>query len=445
MALKDAFAAELPAWRERVQRLLKESGEVKVGDVTISQVYGGMRDIKSLVTDISYVDPSEGIRFRGYTIPEVIEKLPKPPGAEMPYSGGLYYLLMIGKIPSEAEALEVEVEWRQRMQVPGYVLDVLRAMPPGTPPLALFSQAVLAMQQESIFAHRYADGMKREQYWEPMLEDSLNLTARLPAIAAYIYRLKYQGGDFIAPDPNLDWSANFAHMMGVSDKGYEDLSRLYFLLHSDHESGNVSAHAAYLVSSALSDIYFCASAALDGLAGPLHGRANQEALRWLLDVVEKFGRVPTKDELTKFAWDTLASGQVIPGYGHAVLRKTDPRYTALLEFGRKHMMDDDLFGLAHLVYEVVPDVLRKQGKAKDPWPNVDAISSVLQYHYGVKLCEDIRECGFYTVLFGVGRMLGVTSNIVWARALNHPLERPKSLTTAMLEEIAQKAGEKQPA
>jgi citrate synthase len=445
MSLKDTFAEELPAWRERVQQLLKESGDVKVGEVTISQVYGGMRDIKSLVTDISYVDPDEGIRFRGYTIPEVIEKLPKPPGAEMPYSGGLYFLLMIGRMPTEKEALEVEEEWHRRMDVPPYVFEVLKAMPRGTSPLALFSQAVLAMQQESIFVRRYADGMKREQYWEPMLEDSLNLTARLPAIAAYIYSMKYKGGDFTPPDPGLDWSANFAHMMGVQDKGYADLSRLYFLLHSDHESGNVSAHSAYLVSSALSDIYFCASAALDGLAGPLHGRANQESLRWLLDVEEQFGRVPTHEELSKFAWETLEAGQVIPGYGHAVLRKTDPRYTALLQFGRKHMMDDDLFNLANLVYEVVPDVLKKQGRARDPWPNVDAISSVLQYHYGVKVCEEIRECGFYTVIFGVGRMLGVTSNVVWARALHHPIERPKSLTTAMLEQIGQKAKETQPA
>jgi citrate synthase len=445
MLLKDAFAAQLPAWKQRVQELLQTSGEVKVGDVTISQVYGGMRDIKSLVTDISYVDPSEGIRFRGYTIPEVIGKLPKPPGSEMPYTGGLYYLLMIGKMPTEADALEVENEWRSRMEVPAHVFEVIKAMPVDTSPLTLFTQAVLAMQHGSIFAHRYTEGMKKDEYWMSMLEDSLNLTARLPVIAAYIYRLKYKGGDFIPADPQLDWSANFAHMMGIADKGYEDFSRLYFLLHSDHESGNVSSHTAYLVSSALSDIFYCASASLDGLAGPLHGRANQEALSWLLNVEEQFGRVPTHAELSKFAWDTLASGQVIPGYGHAVLRKTDPRYTALLEFGRKHAMDDDLFNLAHLVYEVVPDVLMKQGKAKDPWPNVDAISSVLQYHYGVKVCEDLSECGFYTVLFGVGRMLGVTSNIVWARALNHPLERPKSLTTTMLEEIASKAREAQPA
>lgn len=438
MSLKEKFEAELPEWRERVQKLLKESSEAKVGEVTISQVYGGMRDVKSLVTDISYVDPNEGIRFRGYTIPEVIEMLPKPKGASMPYSGGLYYLLMIGKAPTEAEALEVEAEWKARMDVPAYVFEVIQTVPHDAHPMTMFSMAVLSMERESIFTRRYNEGIKKDLFWEPTLEDSLNLTARLPTIAAYIYRLKYRGGEFIRPDKNLDWAANFGHMMGIDDPGYFDLCRLYFLLHSDHESGNVSSHAAFLVSSALSDIYYAASASLDGLAGPLHGRANQEALRWLLDVYQQYKGVPTKEQLRQFAWDTLASGQVIPGYGHAVLRKTDPRYAALLEYGRKNIPNDPIFSLASLVYDVVPDVLREQGKAKDPWPNVDAISSSFHYHYGIRECDDLSSCGFYTVIFGVSRMLGVTSNVVWARALGEPLERPKSLTTEMLEEIAQK-------
>ena len=432
MTIKDKLTAQLPEWRERMRRLVKESGDVKVDVVTIAQVYGGMRDVKSLVTDISYVDPNEGIRFRGYTISELLEKLPKPIGADMPYTGGLYFLLITGEIPSAAEAEEVEKEWKGRGKVPQYVFDMIRTMPSDTHPMTLFSMAVLAMQYESIFARKYAEGMKRDTYWEAMLEDSLNLTAKLPEVAAYIYRLKYKDGKFIQPDPKLDWGANFAHMMGVPDKKYQDLSRLYFLLHSDHESGNVSAHATHLVGSALSDIYYAASAGLDGLAGPLHGLANQECLKWLLDVYNKYGQVPTKDELTKYAWDTLNSGQVIPGYGHAVLRKTDPRYTAQLEFGKKHMADDDIFKLASLVYDVVPEVLRQQGRARDPWPNVDAISGSLQYHYGVK------EFDFYTVMFGVSRILGVSANAIWARALGQPIERPKSLTTPMLEEIGEK-------
>lgn len=433
MSLKEDLAIQVPGWRERIAKLVKEKGSVKVGEVTLSQVFGGMRDVRGLVTDISYVDPVEGIRLRGFTIPEVIQRLPKPAGAEMPYTGGLYYLLLIGNIPTLEQAIDVEREWKERGQVPGYVFDVIKAMPEDTHPMTLFSQAVLAMQRDSEFAERYQNGLQRADYWEPTLDDSLNLTARLPEIAAFIYRWKYKAGIIIPPDPELDWAANYAHMMGIDDPEYQDLSRLYFLLHSDHESGNVSAHATHLVGSALSDVYYATSAGLNGLAGPLHGLANQECLGWLLEVYEKYGGVPSREELQQFAWETLNSGQVIPGYGHAVLRRTDPRYTAQYEFGKKHMAEDDIFQLAKLVYEVVPEVLMEQGKARDPWPNVDAISGTLQYHYGIK------EFDFYTVMFGVSRLLGVSANMVWARLLGQPIERPKSLTTAMLEDLAAKS------
>ncbi len=434
MILKDQIQQQLPGWRDRVKKLVSEKGDVIVGEVTISQVYGGMRDVKSLVTDISYVDPVEGIRFRGYTIPEVLAKLPKPQGAEMPYIGGLYYLFLVGSIPTAQQAQEVEAEWQKRSKVPQYVFDAIRALPGDAHPMTLFTLAVLTLQRESQFVKMYHEGIKKDAYWEPMLEDSMNLIAKLPEIAAYIYRLKYKGGDIIPPDPKLDWGANFAHMMGVKDPLYKDLSRLYLLLHSDHESGNVSAHTTHLVASSLSDIYYAASAGLSGLAGPLHGLANQECLAWLLEVKQKCGECSyDKSALSQFAWDTLNSGKVIPGYGHAVLRKTDPRYTAQLEFGKKYFPDDDIFKLAALVYEVVPGVLKEQGKAKDPWPNVDAISGTLQYHFGV------QEFDFYTVIFGVSRILGISANAVWARALGQPIERPKSLTTAMLEEIAAKS------
>jgi citrate synthase len=433
MSLKEDLAIQVPGWRERIAKLVKEKGSVKVGEVTLNQVFGGMRDVRGLVTDISYVDPVEGIRLRGFTIPEVIQRLPKPAGAEMPYTGGLYYLLLIGEIPTLEQTLDVEREWKERGQVPGYVFDVIKAMPEDTHPMTLFSQAVLAMQRDSEFAERYQNGLQRADYWEPTLDDSLNLTARLPEIAAFIHRWKYKAGDIIPPDPELDWAANYAHMMGIDDPEYQDLSRLYFLLHSDHESGNVSAHATHLVGSALSDVYYATSAGLNGLAGPLHGLANQECLGWLLEVYKKYGGVPSREELQQFAWETLNSGQVIPGYGHAVLRRTDPRYTAQYEFGKKHMPEDDIFQLAKLVYEVVPEVLMEQGKARDPWPNVDAISGTLQYHYGIK------EFDFYTVMFGVSRLLGVSANMVWARLLGQPIERPKSLTTAMLEDLAAKS------
>jgi citrate synthase len=434
MILHEKIAAQLPAFRERVKALVKEHGDTVIDQVTIGQVYGGMRDIKSMVTDVSFVDPATGIKFRGLSIPEVLARLPRPHGVKMPYVGGLYYLLMIGEIPTRAQAEEVEREWAGRAGVPDYVFKMLRAMPKETHPMVLFSQAVLALESGSKFAAAYHAGAKKDIYWESTLEDSLDLTAKLPVIAAFIYRLKFLG-ETRKPkyNPRQDYGTNFARMVGVSDrKGYAELARLYFILHSDPESGNVSAHATHLVGSSLSDAYYAFSAGLNGLAGPLHGLANQECLGWLISVRDQFGGVPSRAELYKFAWDTLNSGKVIPGYGHAVLRVTDPRFVAQLEFAKARFPQDTLIRLAELVYDVVPAVLKEQGKAKNPAPNVDAISGALQYYYGV------REFDFYTVLFGVGRALGVTANLVWARALGQPIERPKSVSTAMLEEAAKK-------
>ncbi len=434
MILHEKMSAQLPAWRERIKSLSKEHAEVKVAEVNVGQIVGGMRDIKSLLSDISYVDPAEGIRFRGLSIPELLKALPKGRGNKIPLVGGLYYLLMIGEVPTKEQALEVEAEWAKRSSVPDYVFKMLKTMPKETHPMTLFSQAVLALQNGSVFASRYHN-MKKDAYWEAALEDSLDLTAKLPIVAAFIYRMKYFG-ETSKPkySPKLDYGANFSKMMKISDKkGYSELARLYFILHSDHESGNVSAHTMHLVGSALSDPYLSFSASLNGLAGPLHGLANQECLGWLMEVHQKFGGVPSREDLYKFAWDTLNGGHVIPGYGHAVLRVPDPRFTAQMEFAKKRFPEDELVRLADMVFDVVPAVLREQGKAKNPAPNVDAISGTLQYFYGV------RDFDFYTVLFGVGRALGVTANYVWARALGMPLERPKSLTTKMLEDVVAKA------
>jgi citrate synthase len=429
-ALKEKLGKKIEEWRPRTTKLLKDHGDVKVGEVTISQVIGGARGVKCLTTDISYLDPFEGIRFRGFTIPEVMEKLPKVPGSEMPYVEGFFYLLLTGEVPDEKDSKEVAEEFKKRSKVPEYVFDVLRKMHPDSHPMAMFSTAIVSMQCESVFVKEYNAGLNKMDYWAATYEDGMNLLAKLPTIAAFIYRLKYKNGDIIKPDPNMDLGGNFAHMMGIK-KPYDDVSRMYFILHSDHESGNVSAHTGHLVASALSDVYYATSAMINGLAGPLHGLANEEVLRWTQGVFEKMGgKIPTEEEMKKFVWDTLNSGQVIPGFGHAVLRKTDPRYTAQREFCLKHLPDDPLFKYVDVIYKVTPPILQEQGKAKNPWPNVDAQSGVIQWYYGLTQYE------FYTVLFGVGRALGVIANIIWDRALGYPIERPKSITTAMMEEIA---------
>ncbi|MCP4895506.1 MAG: citrate (Si)-synthase [bacterium] len=428
--LKKTLKQKIDEHRPRTVRLLKEHADVKLCDVTIGQAIGGARGVRCLVTDVSYLDPFEGIRFRGRTIPETFEALPKDAGNEYPSVESFFYYLMTSEIPTQEQTDEVIEGFKAKRQLPQYVIDVLRAAPTDTHPMTLFSQGILAMQRESVFVKRYNEGMTKFDYWEPMFEDVCNLMPKLPTLAAYIYRMKYKADIHIPEDPALDLGGNFAHMMGI-DAPYDDVARMYFILHSDHESGNASAHTTHLVASTLSDSYYALSAGINALAGPLHGLANQEVLSWTMKFMDSLGGAePTEEVIKKALWDTLNSGQVIPGYGHAVLRKTDPRYESQREFCLKNLPDYPLFKVISQIYNVAPGVLTEQGKAKNPWPNVDAQSGVIQWYYG------LTDWDFYTVLFGVGRALGVLTNIVWDRALGYPLERPKSLTTAMLEEAA---------
>ena len=440
MALKETLKQKIEEFRPRTTRLVKEFGKVVIDQVTIDQAIGGARDIRSLVTDISYLDPQEGIRFRGKTIPETFAALPKAPGSNYPTVESFWYMLLTGDVPTQAQVDEVVKEWKVRQDVPAYVFDAIRALPRDSHPMVMLSVGILTLQKDSKFAGFYNSGkFNKNIAWEYVYEDACDIVARIPIIAAFIYNLKYRGDKQIAIDPKLDMGANFAHMIGQKEE-YKDVARMYFILHSDHESGNVSAHTTHLVHSALSDPYYSYSAGLNGLAGPLHGLANQEVLDWTLKFQEKYckGVEPTAELIKAALWDTLNAGQVIPGYGHAVLRKTDPRYMSQREFCQNTpgLKDYPLFKVISMIFEVAPGVLTEHGKTKNPWPNVDAQSGVIQMYYG------LTEFEFYTVLFGVGRALGCMANITWDRGLGYALERPKSVTTAMLEKWAAEGGRK---
>jgi citrate synthase len=432
-ALEEQLATRIACAREDVKKLLADYGDRAVSEVTLQQAYGGMRSVKCMVTETSSVDPYEGIRFRGYTIPELRERLPKAPGGEEPLPEGVFHLLLTGDLPTVAEVTRIREVWRDHETLPPYVTEALGRLPVDTHPMTQYSLGILAMQRESIFARAYREGLPKQDQWRAMLDDALQLLARLPLLAAHVYRRTYHAGRHVAPAPrNLDWAGNLAHMMGVEHDRFRELMRLYLSIHADHEGGNVSAHTTHLVGSALSDAYLALSAGMNGLAGPLHGLANQEVVRWILTLKERIGSAPTRQQVRDYVWHTLETGQVVPGYGHAVLRRTDPRYTAQREFAMKHLPDDENFAIVRLLYEVVPEVLQEQGKAKNPWPNVDAHSGCLLLHYGVD------EYDFYTVLFGVSRAMGVMASLVWDRALMLPLERPKSVTTEWIRrEIAQ--------
>jgi citrate synthase len=423
--IKERFRQKAELASKEIKDLLKEHGNRKIGEVTLAQAYQGMRGITGLVTETSLLDAQEGIRFRGYTIPELQVSLPKAPGGDEPLPEGLFYLMLVGELPTKEDTELITNLWQRRSHVPNYVFATIDALPISAHPMTMFVTGVMALQTESNFAKEYSKGLNKKDYWSFVYDDAMDLIARLPRIAAYIYRRKYRNNEHIQPNGLLDWGGNLAHMMGFEYQSFKELMRLYMTIHADHEGGNVSAHTTHLVGSALSDPFLSYAAGMNGLAGPLHGLANQEVIKWIYEMQESLGtQEPSKEQIAEYVQQTLAAGKVVPGYGHAVLRKTDPRFTAQMEFGKKHMADDPMVKTVWNIYETVPPILQSLGKVKNPWPNVDAHSGALLVHYG------LVEYEFYTVLFAVSRALGVLSSLCWDRALSLPLERPKSVTTA---------------
>lgn len=424
--LKEAFADKLPAAINEVKQIRAQYGDEQLGTCTVTQAYGGMRGVRSMTYETSHLDVDDGIRFRGFSLLECQKLLPKAStGGEEPLPEALFWLLLTGEIPTDDQIDKLRADFAARSAVPDNVLRAIDALPLDMHPMTQFSVAILAMQEQSVMAAQYEKGTPKSMYWEHCFEDTMTLLAQLPEVAARIYRRSFKDGTFIPSDAeNLDMGANYARMMGFDDPAFDDLLRLYLTIHADHEGGNVSAHTIRLVGSALSDAYLSLSAGMNGLAGPLHGLANQEVLRWIMELKEKLGgREMTEENLAELCWGTLNSGKVIPGYGHAVLRQTDPRYVVQRGFALKHLPNDEMFQMVSKLYEVVPKVLSEQGKVKNPWPNVDAHSGVLLRYYG------LTEAKYYTVLFGVSRAIGPLANLIWDRALGLPIERPKSVTT----------------
>jgi len=416
--LKEKLGGMIPKLREERTKLLKEHGDHVISQVSITQAIGGMRGVKGMVCDTSVVEPDSGLIIRGNPIMKIKDKLPEE----------IFWLLLTGSFPSADELKLLQKELKDNGEVPAYVWKVLKAMPKTSHPMAMLDTAILAMENESAFRREYTKGLNKMEYWIPTLDDAMRILGTIHTIAAGVYRIKYFKGDLIEPKPKLDMGANYANMLGLKPHKGEtaEMMRLYLTLHCDHEGGNVSANTCHTVGSALSDPFYAVSAGLNGLAGPLHGLANQECLGWILQTMEKFGGAPSEKQIEEYAWETLNSGKVIPGYGHAVLRVTDPRFAAFNAFGKKYLSKDPVFQTVDRVFTVVPKVLEKHGKAKNPWPNVDAGSGALLYYYGLTQFE------YYTVLFSVSRSMGMLSQQVLNRALGTPITRPKSVSTEWL-------------
>ncbi|KAG6897477.1 hypothetical protein C0992_001252 [Termitomyces sp. T32_za158] len=410
----------------------------------VENIIGGMRGLKAMLWDASVLDPIEGIRFHGLSIPDCQKVLPPAAGGKEIIAESMLWLLLTGKVPTVEQTRQLSRELAEKGELPTYVENLLDStmeseiLPVSLPntlhPMTQLGMGVAALNRESSFQAAYERGIKKTEYWTHTFDDSINLIAKLPALAARIYRNVYKPNtDLPSLDKDLDLVGNYCRLLGYGgNESVTEYLRLYIALHGDHEGGNASAHTAHLVGSTLADPYLAYSAALFALAGPLHGLANQEVLRWQLAMQKEIGSNVSHENIKDYLWKTLKSGQVVPGYGHGVLRNPDPRFIALQEFcqTRPELQNSPIIQLVNKTSEVAPDVLKEHGKTKNPYPNVDATSGCVLYHYG------LDQFKYYTVIFGVSRALGALTQLVWARALGLPLERPKSLSIDALEKLA---------
>jgi citrate synthase len=230
--LRSALADKIPKVLEEVKAFRKEYGNVKVGEITVDMMYGGMRSMKGLVTETSVLDADEGIRFRGYTIPECQELLPRAPGGAEPLPEGLFWLLVTGDIPTPEQVKSLSLDWASRAELPSHVVTMLNNFPAHLHPMAQFVAAIAALNSESKFAKAYSEGVHKSKYWEANFEDSMDLIAKLPVVAATIYNNLYREGATPCPiDPSKDWSYNFSEMIGYKDPMFTELMRLYLTIH----------------------------------------------------------------------------------------------------------------------------------------------------------------------------------------------------------------------
>lgn len=418
--LKKTLNKKIPGWRKEHRQLLTQNGDKTVSRITLAQLFKGLRGVNAVHCDTSFVDPVKGLFIRNIPLMELIKC-----SAEE-----IFFLLCTGDLPTEKTRLALQNELQKRSVVPQCVWNILDTLPKDTHPMTMLSIAVLSMRRESVFEKKYLAGMPKDEHWEATLEDALTILGRLPVIAAGIYRRYILNEPLPASRPDLGFSDNFAYLLGVGkySGAFGEFIRQFVIVHSDHEGANASVLTSRIVNSSLSDLFYSLSGAMNCLAGPLHGLANQESVKFSLQILEKFTGTPKDEDLKAYIEALLQSGKVIPGFGHAVLRDHDPRFQAMFDLAQQICPDDQLFTITEKLSRLVPPLLIKQGKAKNPYPNIDGISGTLLYYFG------IRDLRFYTVMFSVAQSLGICAQLILNRAIFSPIFRPKSITTQWLQE-----------
>jgi len=378
--------------------------------ITEQDLETGLRGVPVGYCTTSFVDPKKGLHYVDHPIRDICERDPED----------VIFLLLNKRWPEAAERTAFVSELRARQHVDQRVFDSLRTLPHRAHPMKWFLHAINML------------GMLERRGREDYREDCLTLIAQIPVVTAAIFRLREEWGDPIAPDNALGYMENFVHMLGVprmDDAGAArlvHLMRVFDVLHFDHGGGNLSAFTGKAVASGLADMFESITAAMAGLAGPRHGKANQECLHFVMESIDAVGGKIDRDEVEKLVRHRLENKQLIYGFGHAVLRVEDPRATALIELGEQLCPEDPNFQMVSLLREVAPAVLGEHPKIANPYPNVDLASGSLLHACG------LDDPDYYTVLFGMSRTVGIAIQIVYERTEARggkglPIIRPKYL------------------
>ncbi|MBJ93439.1 MAG: citrate synthase [Rickettsiales bacterium] len=348
--------------------------------ITRKHLNSGLRGYPVGTCWTSKVDPNEGVSYVGHPIAELAYLDPE----------AVVFLLHNKRIPGDAELTAFKADLAARATVDPRVLELLAQLPKDGHPMEWLCAGLLYLGMTG----RSGD----------YAEDALNLVARSPELVAAIFRLRGGWGDPIPSRPELGLIENFVHMLGMPGADparLVQLMRTFYVLHMDHGGGNLSTFTGKAVASGLADMYTAMAAAMGGLSGPRHGRANQDCLNF----VRKVGSAEPAD-IERFLRDALANKELIFGFGHAVLRAEDPRATIQYALGEKICPDDPLFRTAAAMRGVAVEVLSENPKISNPYPNVDAVSGTLLNATG------FTESDYYTVLFGLSRVVGISAQIV---------------------------------
>lgn len=373
--------------------------------ITEDQLETGMRGYPVGYCTTSYVDPIKGLFYRGRPISELYTWEPER----------VLSLLLHRKEGSSSDIASFSEELKKRAHCSSAVIKHIESLPRQGHPMKLFNAAILVL------------GMLEEQ--GDYKEDCLNLIAKLPHLVAAVINSHAGWGETPAPDPSKGYMENFAHMIQAPCEHKETLAevfRLFNILHYDHGGGNLSTFVGKAVASGLEGMYGAICGAMCALAGPRHGKANQDCLNFVQTVLDQVGENASADDVEKLIRNRLENNELVFGFGHAVLRAEDARATIFYDYADKHFPDHPLVKIAKHLRTVGTKVLKENEKISNPYPNVDAMSGTLLTAAGFPYPE------YYTVLFGLSRSIGIAIQIVYERleargGKGTPIVRPRYL------------------